>query len=109
MKYPEIIISLDDEVESFIDMQSTDQDIVEVEVITKFMNNIEASETVDVILGEFGIHFLESLVEVFINDGVLDTDIPAKGKRNLEKRKGVKYILDHIKAIIQEAKGDQPW
>lgn len=109
MKIIETILSLDDEIESFMDIQSTDQDIIEIEVKTTFLNNIETSETIDIILNEFGIHFLESFIEMFLNDGILDTDIPAEGKINLEKRKGIKYVLDHIKAIVQEAKNEQLW
>lgn len=109
MMYPEAILTLSEEIDSFVELQNVDDDVLEIAVVTKLLNNVETVESVDVVLSKFGIDFIESFIEIFLNDGLLDTDMPAEGNKNLEKRKGVKYILDHLKAIVLEAKGEEQW
>lgn len=108
MIQPEVILDLSDEVESFIDLQSSvENDIIEITVTNTYDDGLEVEENIDEVLIAFGAHFIDSFVELFINDGILDEDIPAEGKKNIEKRKGVKYVLDQLKAISTSAKGEE--
>lgn len=115
MTEPEVILRIDDEVESFMDLKEVSDvevenvEILEVLSITKYTDGTETVENMENILTDFGIHLIDSFVEIFMNDGILDYSMPPDNKRSFEKRKGVKYVLDQLKVISKEAKEKELW
>jgi len=68
-------------------------------------NGTQISVPIDEFLQNYTVEILEHIVETIENDKDCDTDVPAT-LPNLEKRKGMKYVLDILKYVIKDHKND---
>ena len=100
----EIILNLEEAAQSFVEFKQMDDDITDISITSTYGTDTIVTEEIEDVLVEFGVEFLENFIEVFINDRILDEDMPSDDPKSLEKRKGVKYVIDHLKAIAHESK-----
>ena len=107
MKNLETILNLSEEADSYIELASQVDGIYELEssvVTTMYSDGDTIEEELEIKLVEFSVTFIDSFVKLFLDGEVLDENMPIGTTKSIERRKGMKYVLDHLKAISAEAK-----